>query len=305
MNSNINASHPEQNSIDAQSKYYSICDFNTIFNSHMQNRNLSNDNQDHDVINGTVHTHLNPVKNFSLLHVNARSLNKNFESFELLLSSLNSFPFSVIGLTETWLHQHSPPLFSIDYKMFCSDRKNGIGGGVALYVNNQLCVKVRPDIHIHGCDLFIEIISDKHKNKVVGVIYRPPHNVTDVFLDKLDEYFNTITRENKTVFLMGDYNIDMTKTDAHPLKLINTLASYSFHSHINNPTRIAHTSKTLLDNIFSNCIDINDFTNGILYYDISDNLPIFTISNHSETVQNVKKQHLNYIGKKQRKILIC
>ena len=86
MNSNINASHPEQNSIDAQSKYYSICDFNTIFNSHMQSRNLSNDNQDHDVINGTVHTNLTPVKNFSLLHVNARSLNKNFESFELLLS---------------------------------------------------------------------------------------------------------------------------------------------------------------------------------------------------------------------------
>ena len=87
---------------------------------------------------------------------------------------------------------------------------------------------------------------------------------------------------------MGDYNIDMTKTDTQPLKLINTLASYYFHSLINNPTRIAHTSKTLLDNIFSNSIYVNDFTNGILYYDISDHLPIFTISNHSETVQNVK-----------------
>ena len=99
---------------------------------------------------------------------------------------------------------------------------------------------------------------------------------------------STITRENKEVFLMGDYNIDMTKTDTHPLKLINTLASYSFHSHINNRTSIADTSRTLLDNIFSNSIDVNYFTNGILYYDISDHLPIFTISNHSETVQNVK-----------------
>ena len=101
MNPNINASHPGQNLIEAHSKYHSISDFNTMFNSHMQTRNLSSDNQDHDVINGTARTHLNPIKNFSLLHVNARSLNKNFESFELLLSSLNSFPFSVIGLTET------------------------------------------------------------------------------------------------------------------------------------------------------------------------------------------------------------
>ena len=64
MKPNINASHPGQNLIEAQSKYYSISDFNTMFDSHVQTRNLSSDNQDHDVINGTAHTpksHLNPI----------------------------------------------------------------------------------------------------------------------------------------------------------------------------------------------------------------------------------------------------
>ena len=102
---------------------------------------------------------------------------------------------------------------------------------------------------------------------------------------------------------MGDYNIDMTKTDTQPLKLINTLAY--FHSLINNPTRIAHTSKTLLDNIFSNSIDVNDFTNGIytMIFRIICQFVLFPIIQRPYKIS--KTQHLNYIGKKLRKILIC
>ena len=73
---------------------------------------------------------------------------------------------------------------------------------------------------------------------------------------------------------MGDFNIDMNKPDSSTLKLKNTFMSYAFNPLINNPTRITITSKTLLDNIFSNTLDQNNFTNGIIYYDKSDHLPI-------------------------------
>ena len=104
---------------------------------------------------------------------------------------------------------------------------------------------------MEGCeDLFVEIIDDKIKNKIVGIIYRPPNNLADAFLNRLDESLNKITQENKEVYIMGDYNIDMTKSDTLALKFQNTLMSYAFNSHINNPTRISNTSRTLLDNIF-------------------------------------------------------
>lgn len=245
-----------------QSKYYSISDFNENFTK--------------------TTSELNPtlMSNFSLFHWNARSLNKNFDSFELLLSSLQNYPFSVIGITETWLRPNSSNIFNIEnYKLFRSDRKKGRGGGVAFYVHNLQRIKVRPDIHIEGCeDLFIEIINEKYKNKIVGVIYRPPNYASDVFLNQLENCLNIITRENKEVYFMGDFNIDMTKTDMSALKLLNTLSSFAFHNHVQNPTRITQTSKTLLDNIFSNATDSNEFTNGILYFDASDHLPIFTIS---------------------------
>ena len=41
-------------------------------------------------------------KSISILHLNIRSLKKNFDSFKLFLSSLN-FEFSIICFSETWL----------------------------------------------------------------------------------------------------------------------------------------------------------------------------------------------------------
>ena len=72
---------------------------------------------------------------------------------------------------------------------------------------------------------------------------------------------------------MGDYNIDLLTTTQHNnLRFINILQSNAFFPHINKPTRIYNTSQTLIDNIFSN-VYFNS-TNGILYSDISDHLPI-------------------------------
>ena len=55
---------------------------------------------------------------------------KNFDSLQTLLCTLN-FPFSIIGISETWLNKNSPPVFNIpNYDMIRADRKAGRGGGV-------------------------------------------------------------------------------------------------------------------------------------------------------------------------------
>ena len=94
------------NNVTSDSKYYTVQEFNTRF------KNQSN--------------------MFSLLHVNSRSLNKNFESFETFLYTLDNFPFSVLGISETWLHSNSPNLFDLqNYKMIRKDREEKRGGGHA------------------------------------------------------------------------------------------------------------------------------------------------------------------------------
>ena len=51
---------------------------------------------------GKFHNFLdNSSDQFSVLHLNIRSIKKNFENFKLFLNSIN-FTFSVICLSETW-----------------------------------------------------------------------------------------------------------------------------------------------------------------------------------------------------------
>ena len=107
----------------------------------------------------------------SLLHLNARSLNKNFNSLQTLLCTLN-FPFSIIGISETWLNKNSPPAFNIpNYDMIRADRKAGRGGGVAYYIHDSITFKLRDDVHINGAeDLFIEVEREHSKNIIIGLI---------------------------------------------------------------------------------------------------------------------------------------
>ena len=85
---------------------------------------------------------------------------------------------------------------------------------------------------------------------------------------------------------MGDFNLDLlkisqnTKVDA----FVDLMLSFSFHPLINAPTRITSTSATLLDNIFVNAN--RHSKSGILISDISDHLPVFSISGSSSSFKD-------------------
>jgi len=146
--------------------------------------------------------------------------------------------------------------------------------------------------------LFIEVSMSKNKNMIIGTIYRPPTNDIDTFINQIDSALNKISQENKNIYLMGDYNLDLiNKTNNNVLKFYNTMLSYSCYPHISKPTRIdsATISETLIDNIFSNVIHV-EYLNGILYSDISDHLPIFVIGYNAISEKITRKK--NFVEKR-------
>ena len=104
-----------------------------------------------------------------------------------------------------------------------------------MYTRSNLKNKLRPDLHIEGSeDLFIEMLNDKGENVIVGIIYRPPNHNLDNFLSKLDEFLSIIAQENKEVYLMGGYNIDLLSTENNNTLKISIcfilLCLYTTHS---------------------------------------------------------------------------
>ena len=75
---------------------------------------------------------------FSIIHINARSLNKNIDNLKLLINRLR-FSFSVIAITETWTTEMHQFLNVPGYKCYLKSHSDGYGG-VAIYVKEQLSV---------------------------------------------------------------------------------------------------------------------------------------------------------------------
>lgn len=114
--------------------------------------------------------------NFSMLHLNIRSIVNKYEDLQAYITYLQ-YTFSVIGLTETWLNTENNNKYQIpQYKYIGKMRENKQGGGVGLYVNKAYHFKERDDLAINFDDViesqFIEITA-KPNNIIVGIIYRP------------------------------------------------------------------------------------------------------------------------------------
>ena len=72
--------------------------------------------------------------------------------------------------------------------------------------------------------------------------------------------------ENKELYLLGDYNIDLLKTDDdyNIDEYYNIITSNFLVPRITLPTRITSTSRTLIDNIFSNNLNFVHAVSGNL-----------------------------------------
>lgn len=242
-----------------------------------------------------------PNSTLSLFHVNSRSLSKNLDNLVTTLSLL-SIKFDIVAITETWLNSNSNPhVFNIPgYHFECRSRQ-GRAGGVALYLNDIFSYNVNDDFSIFedGCfeSLFIEVqvqTNPNLKNIIIGVIYRPPNqNNINKFLEYYERTVSQIVSKGFTCFILGDFNLDLlNKHSEYVQSFLNLNSTYLLYNLIDQPTRIAANSNTLIDNIFTNSIHSN--TSGIIIDDISDHLPVFCFSSHKVKPKQTNDEYVTF-----------
>ena len=82
-------------------------------------------------------------KDFSILHLNIRSLQKHFDDFKGFLSHLN-FTFKVVCLSETWLYdaKHRASFNPSINQLINLHRQNGwAGGGICIFIHESIDFK--------------------------------------------------------------------------------------------------------------------------------------------------------------------
>ena len=164
-----------------------------------------------DKLTESQFTSNNNENDFSLLHLNIRSISNKICRFINFLGSINH-TFSVIGITETWLQDSDHSCDIPGYNFIHNHRPDRSGGGVGLFIRDHLDFKERADLSIQGDSaetFFVEINRTNEKNMVIGVVYRPPDCRLGDFVSELDSLLSRLCKENKTVYLLGDWNVNL------------------------------------------------------------------------------------------------
>ena len=110
-------------------------------------------------------------------------------------------------------------------------------------------------------------------------MYRPPNqNVAD-FIFNLNILMSKISRENKTVYIMVDFNLNLLNQQFHQFtnEFLDIMYTNLLFPLITLPTRITSYTATIIDNIFTNDLEIYSFS-GLILSVISDHLPISGMS---------------------------
>jgi len=236
-----------------------------------------------DTFNDKLMSPTKHVNVFSIIFLNIRSALKNLETFHHYLNSLH-FDFSIIGIAETWLTEDREHLCSMpNYSFYGSNRSSKAGGGVGLFISCSIpCQKL--DNLCRMTDSFesffaeISSVGSTRKKTIVGVVYRPPNTDLDSFMQSMNEVLDTLRNSQLPCYIMGDFNLNLLNSDSHlgTGHFLDAMYAASFIPLIDKPTRLTAYSSTLIDNIFCNGIPSELFS-GILYTDVSDHLPIFSI----------------------------
>ena len=122
-------------------------------------------------------------------------------------------------------------------------------GGVALYTSKSLNAIKRTDLSLTDEEfetVWVEIKNTKSKNILCCYAYRHPSSSPERFTEHIESVLHNLARENKNIFMRGDFNINLLNCIYHPASenFLNMMNSNYLLPYILQPTRVTNRSAT-------------------------------------------------------------
>lgn len=183
----------------------------------------------------------------SFLHLNIQSVFPKLDNISAEYSC-----HDILSFTESWLKPSvsSDSLKLPGYKLpFRRDRPDRLGGGVIIYVKDDVNCKLRQNLQIGSIECIWLELRLKHKKLLYGTFYIPPHSSQNVW-DEFEQSVDLALDSNCDIIITGDFNINMLGNQK--ARLDNVLTQFSLYQLITNPTYVTEHSSSLLDLILVN-----------------------------------------------------
>ena len=193
---------------------------------------------------------LNPgPKKLSICQLNVRSLGDKLSAIRTSLAG----KYDIIAITETHLSTNSNIDLGIHgYQPFIRlDRPNRGGGGIGVYVSNNLSFKRIYNLETPSLEAIWLTVRSNNNKFLLCVCYRPP-DLPVSFWDDFQTQLDLAKQVHHNILITGDLNADPNSTNGPYLD------RFSAHNHleilVHEPTRITEHSATILDQFLSNMV---------------------------------------------------
>lgn len=169
-------------------------------------------------------------KQFNVVHINAQSVPAHHSD---LLFSFNCNTVDAILISESFLKPSLPSnLFTLPgFNLIRNDRTGKGGGGVAIYLRNDLSYKIIEASCSQYSEsaeyLFIEVRFNFSK-VLLAVFYSPSLHIN--YFATLENLLDHLCPIYEHVLLLGDFNTCLLKQDSRADKLNSILLSFNLSS---------------------------------------------------------------------------
>ena len=182
-----------------------------IFSTLLKKKNSGNHNIDGQSRYFNTEEYISATNSYdnnysSIIHLDIRSLPKNFDFLRLMLNCLPKLP-DVIALTETWLSDTTKHLYFMEgYSVFHLVRTNRDHGGISVFVRNDIHTDVSHEFCYINDDIELYTLKIKINDVeyVIATLYRP-HSKHVAVYDFTDILINILSTDafrcNKTIIL--------------------------------------------------------------------------------------------------------
>lgn len=225
----------------------------------------------------------------SFFYANARSIMAPGK-FDELKCILKAIPTNIhfILLTESWIKSEEDALRLelLNYTHYYNYRTDARGGGVSIFVHNDLTHNLIEEQYIGGNN-YLWIHINKH-NLDVGLVYRPGDTNDKEFIETYG------TQQRKRAIVFGDFNLDLLRTNPSIKSYKELLAETGFSVlnkiDIKYCTREKTSRKSIIDHVCTN-IRNNKFYMAVTNSAMSDHKQLYLEVTKTRKIQ---KKRINY-----------
>ena len=186
-------------------------------------------------------------KGLFVCSLNIGSLLKHFGEIKVFL---DEYKPHILGLNETRLNDdvEDDDLFIEGYSIVRRDR-NRNGGGVPIYISDDIPYNTRPDFDTGIESVSIQANIPFVKPIIFTCVCRPPGSEVALF-ENIKTLFSILDHEHFEFLVSGDFNCnEVSNTDNDTKHIKRIYSTYNCKQLITECTRVTWNSQTIIDHV--------------------------------------------------------